>query len=99
MRILLSLMLSILLFLQARLWLSDEGMHEVWRLESQIAERTIENHRLAIRNSALEGEVFNLKEGVEAAEERARTDLGMICLLYTSPSPRDGLLSRMPSSA
>ena len=25
--------------------------------------------------------------------------LSMICLLYTSPSPRDGLLSRMPSSA
>ena len=24
---------------------------------------------------------------------------GMFCLLYTSPSPRDGLLSRMPSSA
>ena len=24
---------------------------------------------------------------------------GRICLLYTSPSPRDGLLSRMPSSA
>ena len=26
-------------------------------------------------------------------------DLDMGCLLYTSPSPRDGLLSRMPSSA
>ena len=25
--------------------------------------------------------------------------IGMVCLLYTSPSPRDGLLSRMPSSA
>ena len=25
--------------------------------------------------------------------------LSAICLLYTSPSPRDGLLSRMPSSA
>ena len=24
---------------------------------------------------------------------------GEVCLLYTSPSPRDGLLSRMPSSA
>ena len=24
---------------------------------------------------------------------------GFTCLLYTSPSPRDGLLSRMPSSA
>ena len=27
------------------------------------------------------------------------TRLLYICLLYTSPSPRDGLLSRMPSSA
>ena len=26
-------------------------------------------------------------------------DKGYYCLLYTSPSPRDGLLSRMPSSA
>ena len=26
-------------------------------------------------------------------------DLVLVCLLYTSPSPRDGLLSRMPSSA
>ena len=26
-------------------------------------------------------------------------DKGLVCLLYTSPSPRDGLLSRMPSSA
>ena len=25
--------------------------------------------------------------------------LNLVCLLYTSPSPRDGLLSRMPSSA
>ena len=27
------------------------------------------------------------------------TDSSSLCLLYTSPSPRDGLLSRMPSSA
>ena len=26
-------------------------------------------------------------------------EIVMLCLLYTSPSPRDGLLSRMPSSA
>ena len=30
---------------------------------------------------------------------RARDNEDDICLLYTSPSPRDGLLSRMPSSA
>ena len=43
-------------------------------------------------------------EGVRAVvdagwERRAAFDLGAACLLYTSPSPRDGLLSRMPSSA
>ena len=30
---------------------------------------------------------------------RLQDDLPSFCLLYTSPSPRDGLLSRMPSSA
>ena len=30
---------------------------------------------------------------------RITADCPLICLLYTSPSPRDGLLSRMPSSA
>ena len=33
------------------------------------------------------------------AERRTNDHLLLICLLYTSPSPRDGLLSRMPSSA
>ena len=32
-------------------------------------------------------------------EESAHASLSRVCLLYTSPSPRDGLLSRMPSSA
>ena len=35
---------------------------------------------------------------LEIGDQR-RTDLFDLCLLYTSPSPRDGLLSRMPSSA
>ena len=38
------------------------------------------------------GEVYVTDDGAE-------TDLDLGCLLYTSPSPRDGLLSRMPSSA
>ena len=33
------------------------------------------------------------------ADVRLTDDRGLICLLYTTPSPRDGLLSRMPSSA
>ena len=38
---------------------------------------------------------------IERGEHCGKTSQykGTICLLYTSPSPRDGLLSRMPSSA
>ena len=48
-------------------------------------------------------EVNNLS--VTYGQHRALDDIsvqvakGEVCLLYTSPSPRDGLLSRMPSSA
>ena len=78
MRLLLLSLVLILTLMQARLWLSDEGLREVWRLQAQVAERTEENRRLAARNAALEGEVADLKQGLAAAEERARTDLGMI---------------------
>lgn len=66
------------MLLQARLWVSEEGMREVWRLRVQVAERTQENHLLAMRNAALDAEVQDLKQGLAAAEERARSELGMI---------------------
>jgi cell division protein FtsB len=68
----------VLVLLQARLWLSNGGLREVWRLETEVARRMEDNGRLAARNSALEAEVRDLKQGLAAAEERARTDLGMI---------------------
>ena len=78
MRILLLLLVVSLGLVQARLWSSDDGLREVWRLEDLIAERTRENRELSARNAALEGEVQDLKQGLAAAEERARADLGMI---------------------
>ena len=45
-----------------------------------------------------EGEIFKLEEHTERLFYSAKR-MGISCLLYTSPSPRDGLLSRMPSSA
>ena len=68
----------VLVLLQARLWLSNGGLREVWRLETEVARRVEDNQRLAARNTALEAEVRDLKEGLAAAEERARTELGMI---------------------
>ena len=43
--------------------------------------------------------LLRLMAGLMRADEGELRVLGIDCLLYTSPSPRDGLLSRMPSSA
>ena len=51
----------------------------------------------------VEAEGLPPEAGREAIRNFARICAGLqhysVCLLYTSPSPRDGLLSRMPSSA
>ena len=46
--------------------------------------------------------VIEEKLGIPVKDQKVyygKTRLSHACLLYTSPSPRDGLLSRMPSSA
>lgn len=66
------------LIMQAKLWLSNDGFRATRELRSAVAEQQQQNRYLKARNVALEAEVLNLKNGSEAAEERARTDLGLI---------------------
>jgi len=92
MRPLLFLLAALLLVLQYRLWISAEGWREVWGLREAIGTQQAENSRLAARNARLEAEVQDLKEGLDAAEEIARTDLGMIGpgeTLYQIAAPDD----------
>ena len=77
-RIVAGVLFVALLGLQYRLWISDGGMRDVWRLEAAIEAQQQENDRLRERNLTLAAEVRDLKEGRTAIEERARTDLGMI---------------------
>lgn len=77
-RIVAALLLVALLALQYRLWVSPNGMRDVWRTQQAIEAQAEENARLAERNKTLAAEVRDLKEGRTAIEERARTDLGMI---------------------
>jgi len=66
------------LAMQGQLWLSEDGYRKTRNLREAVAEQQLQNEELRSRNEALEAEVVNLKQGREAAEERARTDLGMI---------------------
>jgi cell division protein FtsB len=77
-RIVAVLLIAALLALQYRLWISPNGMRDLWRTEAAIEAQTAENARLSERNRRLAAEVNDLKEGRAAIEERARTDLGMI---------------------
>ena len=67
-----------LLLLQYRLWVSGDGVREVWRLRSAVSVQQSENARLSERNRQLGAEVHDLKQGYQALEERARSDLGMV---------------------
>lgn len=66
------------LAMQGQLWLSDDGFRKTRGLRDAVAEQRGQNEALRNRNLSLDAEVINLKQGREAAEERARTDLGMI---------------------
>src|SRR5271154_4901113 len=67
-----------LILLQYRLWLSDHGMREVWRLTSEIDAQGVANREQRERNRQLLAEVTDLKVGLTALEERARSELGMV---------------------
>ena len=66
------------LAMQGQLWLLADGFRKSRDLRDAVAEQHRQNQALRDRNASLEAEVINLKQGREAAEERARTDLGMI---------------------
>ncbi len=64
--------------LQYRLWFSTGGLAHLWQINRAVEQQSVENRRLEERNDALEAEVIDLKGGLEAVEERARSELGMI---------------------
>ncbi len=78
MKALIVLLVSLLALVQFRLWVGEESLAEVWRLRQAIELQSSENVLFKGRNQRLEAEVRDLKNGLEAVEERARMELGMV---------------------
>ncbi len=78
MRWLAGILLLLLLALQYRLWIGDGSLAEVRVLRDEISAQKVELAELRARNQVLEAEVLDLQEGLDALEERARSELGMI---------------------
>jgi cell division protein FtsB len=77
-RSLIVVLLILFALLQYKLWFGEGGFTDVQRLEQKVAEQEQENALLLQRNLELQAEVADLREGVEAIEERARSELGMV---------------------
>jgi|TARA_Y100001949_G_scaffold53881_1_gene45305 cell division protein FtsB len=71
-------MVFLLLLLQYRLWTGNGSLVEVNLLKDEIEKIKNENENLKERNLSLTAEVFDLKQGHEAIEEIARSEMGMI---------------------
>lgn len=78
MKWLLSLLVLLLLLLQYKLWVSDGGVPSVLQLQQDVQQQQQVKQQLQERNAALEAEVEDLKQGLDAIEERARSELGMV---------------------
>ena len=68
----------LILLLQYRLWFSHDGLPSLLRLHHAVEKQRQDNAKLAERNQVLAAEVKDLKSGLDALEERARSELGMI---------------------
>ncbi|SER80575.1 cell division protein FtsB [Vreelandella subterranea] len=77
-RWLLIALLLVLGMLQYQLWLGDGGWLDLQRLEQRVAAQEAENVPLRERNARMAAEVTDLKGGLDAIEERARSDMGMV---------------------
>lgn len=78
MKALSAILATALLALQYPLWVGKGSWLRVWELDRSLTAQKDQNARLKARNDALDAEVKDLKQGLEAVEERARYELGMI---------------------
>jgi cell division protein FtsB len=78
MKILIAILILVLIGLQYKLWFGDGSLSEVVQLTRELEFQKQRLHELERRNKILEAQVLDLQNGLDAFEEKARNDLGMI---------------------
>ena len=78
MKLINGILLSLLLIMLWMRWFAEGGARDLQQKQSQLKVQIKENKQLELRNEELRAEVNDLKKGLEAIEERARSEMGMI---------------------
>jgi len=77
-RLIASVLFLLFAFLQFRLWYERGGLWEMWKLKKQIAVQQVENNHIRKLNGELLSQVRRSQNNRDAAELRARNELGMV---------------------
>jgi cell division protein FtsB len=78
MRLVLLVLVALAGLIPSPVWMGRGGWLSVWDMQENVASQRAINDGLRARNVALLAEVDDLRTGTEAAEERARAELGMM---------------------
>ncbi len=93
MKILIAILILFLIGLQYKLWFGDGSLSEVVQLARELELQKQKLTELEKRNKILEAQVLDLQNGLDAFEEKARNDLGMIkqgeTFIQLIPQPDD----------
>lgn len=85
-------LLALLVLVQLQLWFGNGGKPHVMNLQLQLSRQQVANDTARTRNTRLEAEVRDLREGLEMVEEKARSELGMVkpdeVLVQVAPAKR-----------
>jgi len=71
-------LLALMLVIHAELWFGKGGLPRVWSLKAQLQDQQVRNDAARLRNEQLAAEVRDLQEGLDMAEEIARSELNMV---------------------
>ncbi len=77
-RLILSAFVLMTLGLQVRLWTGEGSLAHVSGLEAIVERQAADNNRKRQRNQVLKAEIMDLRNGLDAVEEKARSELGLI---------------------
>ena len=85
-------LLALLALVQAQLWFGSGGKPSAINRQLQLSRQQAANDEARVRNTRLEAELHDLREGLEMVEEKARSELGMVkpdeILIQVSPAKR-----------
>lgn len=77
-RSLIAVLLMLLAGLQYRLWVGESSFAHVDGLSGRVEALSVSNQSKQRRNDVLKAEIIELKNGLDAVEEKARTEWGLV---------------------